>query len=59
MERLLLASKIRLVGDNIYIKTEKYYGKQKKYEEVCLNDYIKEKIKEKSKVVIAIDVVIK
>jgi hypothetical protein len=59
MERLLLAGKIRWVGDNIYIKTEKYYGKQKKYEEVCLNDYIKEKIKEKSKVVIAIDVVIK
>lgn len=55
MERFILSGMIWYVGDSIYIETEKYFG-EKKFEEICLGDYIQEKIKENSKVVITIDV---
>ena len=55
MERFILSGQILWAWDNIYVETEKYYGEQR-YEEICLNDYIKEKIKENSKVIITIDV---
>lgn len=55
MEKLILDGRIWWAGDNIYLEREKYYG-ELKWEEICLNDYIKEKIKENSKVVITIDI---
>lgn len=55
MEKLILGGMVWYAGDNIYVETEKYFCEQK-FEEICLNDYIKEKVKENSKVVITIDV---
>ena len=54
-DRFILNGLVWWAGDNIYIEREKYFGEQK-YEEICLNDYIKEKVKENSKVVIMIEV---
>ena len=55
MERFVLSGQIWWAEDNIYVETEKYYSEQR-YEEICLNNYIKEQIKENSKVIITIDV---
>lgn len=55
MDRYILGGQIWWAGNNIYIETEKYFGEQK-FEEICLNDYLKEKVKENSKIVITIDI---
>ena len=57
MERLILGGMVWWAGDNIYIEKEKDRNADEvRFEEICLNDYIKKNIKENSKVVIAIDV---
>ena len=56
MERFILGGKIWYVGNSIYVETEKYFGEQK-IEEILLSDYIQEKVKEDSKVVITIDII--
>ena len=57
MSQYILDGIFWCAGDNIYIEKEKDRNADEvRFEEICLNDYIKKNIKENSKVVITIDV---